>query len=217
MAVFTAIASAIVGAITGAGFTATFSAFFAGTLGVGATIGVALISGGLGMATAKLLGPDVPSIQAAKDPGVKVQLNPATDNRVPVFYGRVFTGAIAVDAEIKNQNNTMVYVFCIGEKTTTGNYTINNIYRGDSKLNFTGASVNSITDPNATSTTNIAGNREYKYVHFSNAEDISKGLDGEEYKRIVNKRNTKGREYVLNTFSPKICIDKYLTAIGDFV
>ena len=52
MAVFTAIASAIVGAITGAGFAATFAGFAAGTLGIGATIGVALVAGGLGIATA---------------------------------------------------------------------------------------------------------------------------------------------------------------------
>jgi len=62
-------------------------------------------------------------------------------------------------------------------------------------------------------TTNIAGNREYQHVHFSTAEDISKGVKGEEYQKIINKKNTKGREYVLRTFSPKICIDKYLLAI----
>ena len=169
MAVFTAIASAIVGAITGAGFAATFSGFFAGTLGIGATIGVALVSGGLGMATAKLLGPKVPSIQAAKDPGVKVQLQPSTDNRVPVFYGRVNTGAIAVDAGIKNRNNTMVYAYVIGEKTDTGSYTINNIYRGDAKLNFSGASVTSITDPNATSTNNVNGKMRCR-VYAGNAQ-----------------------------------------------
>ena len=62
-------------------------------------------------------------------------------------------------------------------------------------------------------TTNIAGNREYKYVHFSMAEDISKGIEGEEYKNIVKENNVKGRKYVLETFSPEICIDKYLHAI----
>lgn len=62
-------------------------------------------------------------------------------------------------------------------------------------------------------TTDIAGNREYKYVHFSDVDDILKAEDGEEYKKIVKENNKKGREYVLNTFSPKICIDKYLEAI----
>ena len=169
MAVFTAIASAIVSVFTTMGAVATFQGFMAGTLGIGATIGVALVAGGLGIATAKVLGPKVPSIQAAKDPGVKVQLQPSTDNRVPVFYGRVNTGAIAVDAGIKNRNNTMVYAYVIGEKTDTGSYTVNNIYRGDAKLNFTGASVSSITDPNATSSNNVNGKMRCR-VYAGNAQ-----------------------------------------------
>lgn len=177
MAVFTAIASAIVGAITGAGFAATFGGFFAGTLGIGATIGVALVSGGLAVATAKASGMfKPPSIQAAKDPGVKVQLAPSTDNRVPVFYGRVNSGAIMVDAGIKNQNNTMVYVMVIGEKTDSGIYTVNEIRRGDAKLNFTGGyasatspSVISITDPNATASTRVSGKMRVR-VYAGNAQ-----------------------------------------------
>ena len=162
MAVFTAIASAIVGAITGAGFAATFGAFFAGTLGIGATIGVALISGGLAMATAKATGMfNPPGMQQSKDPGVKIQLAPSTDNRIPVFYGKNHTGAIMIDAGITNQNNTMIYVMVIGEQTDSGTYSVQSIKRGDATLNFgTGvsnkANVISQTDPNATSTTTIA-------------------------------------------------------------
>ena len=157
MAVFTAIASAIVGAITGAGFAATFAAFAAGTLGIGATIGVALISGGLMMATAKVSGLfDAPGVQQSKDPGVKIQLAPATDNRVPVFYGTVHTGGIIVDAGISNQNDTMKYVICLSEMTDTGTYTVSKIRRGDAVLNFLGANVITMTDPNATSTTAVA-------------------------------------------------------------
>lgn len=66
-------------------------------------------------------------------------------------------------------------------------------------------------------TTNISGNREYQYVHFSTAEDISKGENGEEFKKIKNERNPKGRKYVLETFSPKICIDQYLEAIENSI
>lgn len=162
MAVFTAIASAIVGAITGAGFAATFSTFFAGTLGIGATIGVALISGGLAMATAKVTGMfDPPGVQQRKDPGVKIQLAPSTDNRLPVYYGRNHTGAIMIDAGIKNQNNTMIYVMVIGEKTDSGTYSVTSIKRGDATLNFgsgtQNATVISQTDPNATSSTSVSG------------------------------------------------------------
>lgn len=158
MAVFTAIAAAITGAITGAGFAAAFAA--AGTL-TGLGIATSLLAGGIAIATAKALGPSVPSIQAQKDPGVKVQLEPSTDNRLPIYYGSSFLGGIAIDAMIKNQNNTMVYAFAIGEQTDTGTFSIGDVYRGDSKLNFgSGASshiVQSITDPNGTASNDVAG------------------------------------------------------------
>lgn len=64
-------------------------------------------------------------------------------------------------------------------------------------------------------TTNIAGNREYKYVHFSDAEDIGKGFDGEEFQEIKKEKNTKGRRYILDTFSPEVCINQYMTAIEE--
>jgi len=158
MAVFTAIAAAITGAITGAGFAAAFAA--AGTL-TGLGIATSLLAGGIAIATAKALGPGVPNIQSAKDPGVKVQLDPSTDNKLPVYYGQSFLGGIAIDAMIKNQNNTMVYAFAIGEQTDSGTVTIDGVYRGDSKLNFgSGASAHtvvSLTDPNGTAVTNVNG------------------------------------------------------------
>jgi hypothetical protein len=144
MAVVTAIATANVGAI--------------GISGIAATIATSIISAGLALGTAKALGVmEPPKQQETKDPGVKIQLPPSTDNRIPVFYGQSFTGAIIVDAEIKNQNNTMVYCMVIGEKTDSGVITVNDIYRDDSKLIFSGATVTSATDPNATTSTNING------------------------------------------------------------
>ena len=158
MAIFTAIAAVITGAITGAGFAAAFAA--AGTL-TGLGIATSLLAGGIAIATAKALGPGMPNIQSAKDPGVKIQLEPSTDNKLPVYYGSSFLGGIAIDAMITNQNNTMIYAFAIGEDTDSGSVTIGGIYRGDSKLNFgSGAAahvVQSITDPNGTSITNVNG------------------------------------------------------------
>ncbi len=159
MAVFTAIASAIVGVITGAGFAATFAA--AGTLTLGG-IATSILAGGIAMATSKALGVfKAPTMASAKDPGVKVQVAPGTDNKVPVFYGKNLTGGLIVDAGISNQNDTMTYVIVLGEKTDTGTYTVGKQYRGDQQLNFgVGASshiVTSVTDANATSTNKVNG------------------------------------------------------------
>ena len=172
MAVFTAIATAIVGAIGSiAGITlATVGAAGAITLTTAGVIATSIIAGGLGYVTAKVTGVfKPPSIQQAKDPGVKVQLSPSTDHRVPVFYGRVQTGGIMVDAGITNRNNTMIYVMCISEKTDTGNYTVNEIRRQDAVLNFSGATVTSMTDPNGTSANKVNGKMRCR-VYAGNAQ-----------------------------------------------
>lgn len=154
MAVFTIIAKAV---LTYFGATATFLASTVGALVTG------VVAGGLALGTAKVLGVfKPPSMANAKDPGVKVQVAPSTDNKVPVFYGKNLTGGLIVDAGISNSNDTMTYVIVLGEKTeTTSTYTIGDQYRGDQKLNFgSGASshiVQSVTDANGTAANDVNG------------------------------------------------------------
>lgn len=143
MAIFTAIATAIVGAI--------------GLTGVVATIATGLVATGLAIGTAKLLGVYEKPSNAAQDQGVKIQLPPATDNKIPRLYGRNFTGSIIFDAAITNQNKTMTYAMVISEYNTGDTWTVNSIYRDDAELLFSGATVTGQIDPNSTSATNING------------------------------------------------------------
>ena len=158
MAVFTAIATAIVTSLATAGGLFLTAAGALTTLG---TIAVGVIATGLAVGTAKLFGIyDMPSGDV-RDPGIKIQLPPATDNKVARLYGKNFTGSIIIDAEIKNQNKTMAYAMVISEYSDNDTWTISNIYRGDARLNFgsgtSGHIVQSVTDPNATASTSISG------------------------------------------------------------
>ncbi len=150
MAIFTAAATALVGALATAGTIAGSVTLF--------NIAVGVVAAGLAATTAKLLGVFEPPSSNGSDPGIKIQLPPATDNRVPRMYGRNFTGGIIIDAEIKNENKTMAYCMVISEYNAIDTWEIRDIYRGDSKLNFDPSNpfrVASITDPNATSSTNV--------------------------------------------------------------
>jgi len=148
MAVFTAIASAIVGAISGIGFTAALAAAGTFTL-TGLAIGV--VAAGLAFGTAKLMGVfDIPDM--GPDPGTKIQVAPSTDNRIGIAYGRNFMSGPITDVNISNQNDTMHYCITLSEFVEGQTYTVNQIFWGDRKLNFSGANVSSYTDPNATST-----------------------------------------------------------------
>ena len=160
MAVFTYIATAIATALGG---------------GLFATVIGSVVAGGIGLAVGRATGLfKAPSIGASQDPGVRITLAPQTTNKLPVLYGKAFTSGPIFDAAIKNSNDTMVYCIALSEKTTTGTFSVQNIYLNDAKLNFTGNTVVSHTDPNGTSDTNLytSNVRVNVYAGGSTASDI---------------------------------------------
>jgi hypothetical protein len=144
MAVFTAIATAIVGAVTTAG------AIFGSTLLFNAVVGV--VAAGLAFGTAKLLGVfDVPAVDSRAN-GTKVQVPPATDNKIGIAYGRNFMSGPITDVAITNGNDTMNYCIALSEVVDGATYTLNQTFWGDKKLVFNGANVTTYTDSNSTTT-----------------------------------------------------------------
>ena len=154
MAVFTYIATAIVTAVTGAAVVA----------GTWAAFAVSVIATGLAAVTSRLIGgPGARGGGGTQDQGVRIQLPPATENKIPVIYGRAYQQPIITDARISSSGgstqDTMTYVLTLSEKTTSGAYTFNDVYWNDQKLNFDtdGCTViSSITADGSTSTT-LAG------------------------------------------------------------
>lgn len=51
------------------------------------------------------------------DYGVREQVDPDTENAIPVVYGTTFIGGIVTDAQMVNDNQTMWYCLTICEKT----------------------------------------------------------------------------------------------------
>ncbi len=154
MAVFTTIGAAIAGAV---GLGGTFATIAGIGLSLAGVVVAGVVAAGLAFGTAKLLGvfdvPDVGSLGRAN--GSKVQVAPNTNNRIGVAYGRNFMSGPITDVNISNQNDTMHYCITLSELSDghdVGTYTLNDIFWGDRKLNFSGANVSSYSDPNATST-----------------------------------------------------------------
>ncbi len=125
MAIFTAIAAAVVTAL--------------GITGTAATIFTAIGSTLLSVGASRLL----MKRQTAKSAGggaggARIQLPPATENKLPVIYGQAFVGGSVTDAKISQDNKTMWYCVAMAEVTDTGGYTFdtNNIYYNGLKVNF---------------------------------------------------------------------------------
>jgi hypothetical protein len=53
------------------------------------------------------------------DPGVRLQLNPNVDNRIPVVYGKTIFGGDLIDAYMSTNKKTMWFVLVLSEMTGT--------------------------------------------------------------------------------------------------
>jgi hypothetical protein len=51
------------------------------------------------------------------DPGVRLQLNPNVNNRIPVVYGKTILGGNVIDAYMSNDKSKMWFVLVLSEKT----------------------------------------------------------------------------------------------------
>jgi len=135
MAIFTAIAAAVAGALTAAGVYATL-----------ATVAGALFAGALAIGASRLIAKRMlRGAQAGGDGGGRVQLPPATDNKIPVIYGSAFLGGPIIDAYLTPDQKTMYYIIALAEKTDNGTISFGTIYYDGKQVNLAGTVVTSLT------------------------------------------------------------------------
>ena len=99
------------------------------------------------------------------DPGVRVQLNPDTNNSIPVIYGNAFAPGIITDAALTNGNKTMWFCLTICERTgqkidgTQSVISFKNIYWGGLKMTFAsdGITCTQLSDDDGNTDTDING------------------------------------------------------------
>lgn len=89
------------------------------------------------------------------DNGVRLQVPPAADEKIPVLYGSAFFGGIISDAVMSNNNQRMHYVLTLAEKTGTlysnsavTSYGFGSIFYNDQTVTFNadGVTINYTTD-----------------------------------------------------------------------
>ena len=163
---FTAVAEFLVSTFVGIETIAALGITAAGLSAI-----TSVVAFGLAYATSRIIAGSASGRGGGvQDQGVRVQLPPATYNKVPVVYGHAFQQGILTDARINETLNTMTYVLTLSEMTTTGTFSLNNIYWNDERLLF-GAdgytvtatekietiSINGISTSTSTISTNLNG------------------------------------------------------------
>jgi len=127
MAVFTAIATAAVSYVTGAAVVA----------GTWAAFAVSVIATGLAAVTSRLInGTGSRGGAGRQDQGVRIQLPPATENKVPIVYGTAYQQGVITDARISGDNQYMTYVLTLSEYVSSGSWSVGDIFWNDQKLVF---------------------------------------------------------------------------------
>jgi hypothetical protein len=77
------------------------------------------------------------------DSGVRLQVTPDANAKIPVLYGDAYFGGNIIDAAMTNANKTMWYCLALAEKTgtklsdsTATNYTFNDVYWNQQRIVF---------------------------------------------------------------------------------
>ena len=110
-------------------------------------------------------------VQKAQDKGVRIQVNPDPNEKIPVVYGKAVVGGIVTDALLTNSNQTMYFCLTLCEQTgnlslgsgAVSDISFKDIYWNNQRLIFqsTGANagyvVASAVDTAGTVNTEVAG------------------------------------------------------------
>ena len=136
MPAFTAVGLIVAGAVTGATFASVGAALAAGAFTFAAVATITTI--GAAYVTSRLINgnQNKPVNSATISEGGRIQLPPATNQKIPVIYGEAFVNGIITDARITDENKTMYYCLVLGERTQTGTYTIEDVYVNDLRAVF---------------------------------------------------------------------------------
>jgi hypothetical protein len=133
-----------------------------GLTGIAAAIFGGVVSTVVSIGVSKLIAPRGPKGGSQPEDtaqGARIQLPPATNNRLPVVYGSAFIGGSITDAKISTDLQTMWYVVSLAEVTNTmpGDtpdvLAFDQIYYDGKLVSLSGAQVTSLT-------TNTAGGGE---------------------------------------------------------
>jgi hypothetical protein len=111
------------------------------------TIGMTVAAFAINMVASSIIskafGPQAPNVNdATQNPGNRMQIPPAGDNKVPVVYGSAYLGGIITDLSITSDNQKMFYVLTLAEVTNTetggtpDTYTFGDVYWGGKKCVF---------------------------------------------------------------------------------
>jgi hypothetical protein len=154
-------------------FTAA-AAFIAAEIGITSVMGIAAVNLGVRVLATYVVSdlmtkrsdPGSQAQQSQVSSGTRVQLSPATANKLQIVYGSAFISPIIIDAKISTDQKTMWYVMALSEATDNGSISFGRTWWGDKELSLTGPNAVQWTDTNGQ--TNSQCNNNLFVYYFNN-------------------------------------------------
>lgn len=113
------------------------------------------------------------------DQGIRLQVPPAANNKIPVLYGEAYFGGVITDAVMTNTNKTMFYCLTLSEQTGVklsdsqpSAYTFRDIYWNDQRVVFKddGITVDYTLDTTGVQDRSLDGQVKF-YCYAGSSED----------------------------------------------
>jgi hypothetical protein len=166
--------------------------------GAGAFIGKALLGAAISIGASKLLAKRAEgNAPAGGDGGGRVQLPPATDNKLPIVYGQAWLGGPIVDAKISKDQKFMWYCIALCEKPdgqTVSFDTVNGVYYSGKKVTFgtNGAVASLTTNSDPVQVDNRMANKIYIWLFQNGAANAGVNTGGQTAIQIMSDSSTGG-------------------------
>lgn len=133
---------------------------------------------------------------AGGEGGGRIQLPPATDNKIPVVYGTAFIGGSIVDAMLSSDQKTMWYIVALAEHTDTtagSGYSFGDVYYDGKLVQFgTNGAVTGLITNNASPGSAQLDTRVNGYLNiylFSNGSSSGVNTGGQTAAQILSVIN----------------------------
>jgi hypothetical protein len=134
--------------------------------------------------------------QNAVDRGVRLQVDPNPEAKIPVIYGTTFIGGIVTDAQLTNSNKTMFFCITLSEKTgvklsdnQNSAFSFRDIYWNDERVQFKsdGITVDYTVDRNGTVNTDFRDIvKIYCYNNGSTSPTVPQGYSNSNLPNAFN-------------------------------
>ena len=144
-------------------------------------------------------GPGAPSSPQQRDPGNRVQIPPATSNKLPIIYGTSYVGGTIIDLSITTNDQTMYYVLALSEVTNTNSgqtpdtITFGDVYFAGKKCIFDATKkyqVNSLLDQSTgVEENNVKGKVEF-YFYSNGSNTPTNSYPGKKTLALQPRRET---------------------------